>query len=135
MTVNRASAISVTNFLHCKALQFAIGFPVHTQPTGRQTRNIISIIFTFSLVMYLFMTKFYFWSLPLHADGLFPKAVRGKSSYPHDCYFLRSALDMEYFFIGNCKFFHRFSTKYSLNNNILNFKKVLCVGCSCRGHP
>ena len=33
------------------------------------------------------MTKFYFWSLPLHADNFSPKAVRWKSSYPHDCYF------------------------------------------------
>ena len=31
------------------------------------------------------------------------------------------------FFIGTCKSFHRFSTKYSLNNNILNFEKILCV--------
>ena len=43
---------------------------------------------------------------------------------------------MEYgiFFISNCKFFHRFSTKYSLNNNILNFEKILCAGSSCRRH-
>ena len=33
----------------------------------------------------------------------------------------KSLLDMEYFFIGNCKFFHGFSTKHSLINNILNF--------------
>ena len=33
---------------------------------------------------------------------------------------------MEYFFIGNCNFFHRVSNKYGLNNKILNFKKILC---------
>ena len=43
---------------------------------------------------------------------------------------------MEYFFLGNCKCFHRFPTKYSLiNNNILNFEKILCVGSSRRGRP
>ena len=36
------------------------------------------------------MTKFYFWSRPLHADSFSPKAVCGKSSYPYDCYFLWS---------------------------------------------
>ena len=62
--------------------------------------------------------------------------MRGKSSYPHDCYFfiVKSLTDTEYFFIGNCKFFHRFSTKCSLKYNILNFEKILCVGSSCRGH-
>ena len=64
------------------------------------------------------MTKFYFGGLPLHAESLFSKAVRGGI-----------------FFHGNCNVFHRVSTKYSLNNNILNFKKILCVGFSCRGHP
>ena len=34
--------------------------------------------------------KKFFLSLLLHADSLFPKAVQGKSSYPHDCYLLRS---------------------------------------------
>ena len=68
----------------------AIGFPVHTQPSGRQNRNIISIILTFSLVVYPFMTKLYFWSLPLYTGSHFPKAVRGKSSNPYDCYFLRN---------------------------------------------
>ena len=33
----------------------AIGFPVHTQPAGRQNMNINSIILTFSLVMYSFI--------------------------------------------------------------------------------
>ena len=70
------------------------------------------------------MTKFYFWRLPVYANSLFPKAVSGKSSYPHDCYFtVKSLINMEYFFISNCKLFHRFSDKYSLNNNILNFTR------------
>ena len=120
MTVNRASAISVkrellpvlwvqlkavvfnvlvppsfekrkkakTNYLLCKALQ--LDSLVHNQPAGRQNRNIISIILTFSPAMYSFYDKILFWSRPLHADSFSPKAVRGKSSYPHDCYFLRS---------------------------------------------
>ena len=82
------------------------------------------------------MAKFYFRILPLYTDSYFPKSVRGKSSDLYDCYFLvKSLKDMEYFFLGNCKFCHRFSTKYSLNNNLLNFQKNLCVGSSCRRHP
>ena len=84
------------------------------------------------------MTKFYFWSLPFYTDSLFPKAVREKSSNPFDClifFMVKSLIDTEYFVIGNCRFFHQFSTKYSLNNNIIKFKKILCVGSFCRGHP
>ena len=58
------------------SLSIAIGFPVHTQPAGRQNRNIVSSM-TFSPVMY-----------PLYTDSLFPKAVRGKSSNQYDCHFL-----------------------------------------------
>ena len=65
-----------------KVLQLA---SLCTQPAGWQNRNFISIILTFSWVMYFFMTKFYFQSLPLYIDGLFP--VHGKSSNLHDCYF------------------------------------------------
>ena len=42
---------------------------------------------------------------------------------------------MKYFFIGDYNCFHRFSTKYSLNNNIPNFEKILCVGSPCSRHP
>ena len=35
----------------------------------------------------------------------------------------KSVIDTEYFSSVTVKFFHRFSTKYSLNNNILNFLK------------
>ena len=45
-----------TNRLHCKA-SIAIGLPMHTQPAGRQNRNIISIILTFSPVTYSFYDK------------------------------------------------------------------------------
>ena len=41
-----------------KVLQF--DFPVHTQPAAKQNRNIISIILTFSLVMYSFYNKISF---------------------------------------------------------------------------
>ena len=58
---------------------------------------------------------------------------------PHICmtviFTVKSLIDMEFFFIGNCKCFHRFSAKYSLNNNVMNFQNILCVGSSCRGHP
>ena len=71
------------------------------------------------------MTKFYFRSLLFYTDSLFPKAVRGKSSNRYDCYCftVNSLIDMKYLFIGNCKFFHQFSTKYSLNNNITELSK------------
>ena len=101
---------------------------MQTQPAGRQNINIISIILTSSPAMYSFMTKFYFHSLPFYTDSVFPKAVRGKSSNPYDCYFftVKSLIDTGYFFIYNYKFFHRFSTEYSLNNNISNCNKI-CV--------
>ena len=58
----------------------AIGFPVHTQPVGRQNRNIISIILTFSPVMYSFNDKiFVLESPPLHADSLFQKLCAGSA--------------------------------------------------------
>ena len=38
----------------------------------------------------------------------------------------KSLKETEYFFIDNCNFFHRFSTKYGFNNNILIFEKF-CV--------
>ena len=41
-----------------KVLQ--VGFPVHTQPAGRQNRNIISITLTFSPVMCSFYDKILF---------------------------------------------------------------------------
>ena len=43
-----------------------------TQSAGRQNRNIILIILTFSPAMYSFMAKFYFRSLPLYTNSLFP---------------------------------------------------------------
>ena len=77
-----------TNYLHCKALQMASLCTISLQASK------IEILFQLSWLFHrwctLFMIKFYFWSLPFHAGSLFPKAVCGKSSYPHDCYFLRS---------------------------------------------
>ena len=71
------------------------------------------------------MTKFYFWSLPLHADSLFQTLCVGS---PHICKTIiltvKSLMDMVYFFTGNCKCFYPFSTKYRLDNYILNFKKL-----------
>ena len=75
------------------------------------------------------MIKFYFWSL--HAESLLPNAVRGKSLWLL-FFIVKTLIHTEYFFIGNCKFFHRFSSKYRLNDNTLNFERILC---SCRGHP
>ena len=39
---------------------------------------------------------------------------------------IKRLIDTEYFFIGNCNFFHRFLTECSLNNNMLNFKNSVC---------
>ena len=160
MTVNRASAISVkrellpvlwvqlkavvfnvlvppsfekrkkaqTSYLLCKALQLASLCTISLQ--AGKIKILFQLSWHFHRRCTLFMTKFYFWSRPLHADSFSPKAVHGKSSYLHDCYFLWSKA-----FIGNCNFFHRFSDKYGLNNKILNFKKILCVGSFCRRHP
>ena len=76
-------------------------------------------------------------SSSLYTDCLFPKPVREKSLNPYECYLSRSKALQTRNIISSITiiFFHQFSTKYSLNNNILNFKKIVCVGSSCRGHP
>ena len=107
------------------SLSIAIYFPVHTQPAGRQNRNIVSIILTFSPVMYSFMIKFYFRS-PLTA--FFRKLCVGSPQVSMTVIFYgQKPCRHGIFFIGNCELFHRFSTKYRLNNSTLNFKKNLCV--------
>ena len=120
MTINRASAISVkrellpvlsvqlkavvfnvqaphsfekrkkaeTNYLLCKALELASLCTISLQAGNIEI--LLQLSWLFHRRCALFMTKFYFWSRPLHADSFSPKAVRGKSSYPHDCSFLRS---------------------------------------------
>ena len=52
----------------------------------------MEIIFQLSSspVMYSFLTKLYFRSLPLYTDSIFPKAMCGKSPNPYDCYLLLS---------------------------------------------
>ena len=76
---------AVTNFL-----SYLISFPVHTEPAGRQNKNIFSIILTLSPVMYSFKTSFYFWSFPLYTGSHSPKAVDGKPSNSNHRYLSRS---------------------------------------------
>ena len=105
---------------------------IHTKANDRcnwQSRNIISITLTSSPVMYSFYDKNIF--------------SQSSSSFWQPCsksfewevlksvwllfFTVKSLIGREYFFMGNCEFFHRFSTKYSLNNNIMNFlKKSVC---------
>ena len=73
------------------------------------------------------MIKFHFQSLPLYIDSLSRRLWVGSPQIPMTVNFYgQKPYRHRIFFIGSCKFFHQFSTKYSLNNNILNFKKF-CV--------
>ena len=72
-------------FIHTEA-NSAIGVPVHSQAKLKYYFN----YFDFLTGNVLFMTKFYFRSLTLSTDCLFPKTVRGKSSDPYECYLSRS---------------------------------------------
>ena len=97
---------------------------MHTRPAGRQNRNIISIILTFLTGNVLSTEKVYFRSLSILTTFFRKLCVgslqicmtvifQGQKPYKHGI-----------FFIGYCKFFHQFSTRYSLNNN--TFKTFVC---------
>ena len=74
-----------TNYLHCKALQL-VSLCSLSLPTN-EPEILFQLSWLFHWQCTLFMTKFYFLSLPLFTDSLFSKAVRGKSSNPYDRYF------------------------------------------------
>ena len=88
---------------------------MHTQPAGRQNRNVISIIMTFSLVMYSFYDKILFFeSSSLYWQLFFDSCEREVLKSPWMLFFtVKSLIDKEYFFIGNCIFFINFDQVYT----------------------
>ena len=110
---------------------------MHTELAGRQNIKIISIILTFSQIMYSFYDKILFLESSSPYCLPFSESCAWKILKSAWLLFftVKSLIDTECVFIGNCKFFHQFSTKYSLSNNIANFQKILCVESSCRRHP
>ena len=73
--------LTIDQLKHCNWL------PCATQPAGRQNRNIISIIVTFSPVMYSFYDKILFPESSSLFKLPFSESCTWKFSNSHDCYF------------------------------------------------